>query len=945
MNLKERKIRLNALIDCRLYIWLKKAFPLLLLLIAALFLRPVAMAYAGTYPQPFVLSSDMDRYPLGEYLEFLKDPSKTLSIGDIEAKPQPWVQSKKKSLAFGQTRSAYWFRFTVENDTGRFLPWYFEIAYPMLDSIDVYVRETGGAYRTWKMGDRRLFTTRDLFHRTCVLSLDEPPGQRMFYVRIESLGEKTFPPVAWSHDRFIRHLETELPVIWAFYGILVVMFAYNLIIFLFVRDVSYFYLALAVLLQGIQQMVYNGTAFQYLWPNFPLWANTANLFILGFGLVLLSMFLQRFMRTREDFRSIHRVFNGYIAVGFLFSLFSLSGLYTLGTIIGIVLFNTFFLFIIAASCYAAARGSRQAVFIGISFFAFALGVFLTNMRSLGILPSAFITEWSLQLGISLTVVLLSLGLADRFNIMRKRSESLNRELASEIAGHKRSEQELEAERERLSVTLQSIADGVITTDTGGHIIMMNRVAEEITGWSITDAWKKKLVSIACILDDGTGTACRDLNDLLLIRQGMVPVRKKLLTKSGAERVVTYSFARMMDNSGTTMGFVLVLHDMTEKVKIEEEFNRIQKLESIGVFAGGIAHDFNNILTAIVGNLNMARLMVENDPECRQMLDDAENAAMRARGITQQLLTFAKGGAPVKQIASIEELIKDSAEFVLRGSNVSVRYDFQGPLSPVSIDVGQISQVIQNLVINADQSMPDGGVIVISARMELIGADSRLPVKKGPCVQIEISDHGYGIHPDHMARIYDPFFTTKDSGSGLGLASAYSIVQKHDGYITAESTLDVGTTFRVYLPAIQDAKSNAMTGNRGLYRGNGRVLTLDDDPSVLKVLAGMLGLLGFSVDMVINGEDAIDYYRRAREDGVPYCLVILDLTIPGGMGGKYVMKEIASLDPGVRAIVTSGYSNDRILSSYVEFGFRGVLMKPYRIEDVSAVVRAVLESEN
>ncbi len=394
-------------------------------------------------------------------------------------------------------------------------------------------------------------------------------------------------------------------------------------------------------------------------------------------------------------------------------------------------------------------------------------------------------------------------------------------------------------------------------------------------------------------------------------------------------------------AGNPKWVITIVSDITEKRRIEEELNKVDKLESIGVLAGGIAHDFNNILTGIVGNISLAEMYIESGRAPGRVLErlkEAEKASMRARDLTQQLLTFSKGGAPVKELATIGNILKDSATFTLRGSNVRCQLSIPDDLWPVEVDPGQIDQVINNLVINAAQAMPGGGTIKLQAENVSVGAEDVLPLKKGKYLEISIEDQGVGIPETIIQKIFDPFFTTKQKGNGLGLATSLSIVQKHNGHITVRSQAGVGTTFHIYLPVSPEQVSTEEKVERNkLITGEGRILVMDDEEHIRDLATEMLSNLGYSVITAVDGAEAIELYKEAMVSGNPFSMVILDLTIPGGMGGKETVQKLMEIDTEVKAIVSSGYSNDPVLANFREHGFKGVISKPYRIRELSEIL--------
>jgi len=391
--------------------------------------------------------------------------------------------------------------------------------------------------------------------------------------------------------------------------------------------------------------------------------------------------------------------------------------------------------------------------------------------------------------------------------------------------------------------------------------------------------------------------------------------------------------------------VLVFRDITERRRLEEELLKIQKLESVGILAGGIAHDLNNLLTGVLGNISLAR-MYEDPAEKDRRLAEAEKASMQIRDLTQQLLTFSRGGAPILRTADMGKLLRDSASFALRGSNVGSEFSISDDLWPVEVDAGQINQVISNLVINAQQAMPAGGIVRVSAENITMGAESGLPLEPGVYIKVSVEDQGVGISEEYLQRIFDPFFSTKQAGRGLGLATSYSIIQRHNGYITVESQLGVGTTFHIYLPASPDGVFAAEKKKEEKpIMGEGRILVMDDEEHVRDTAADMLRSIGYKVVTSINGSEAIELYKEAMGAGKPFDAVIMDLTVPGGMGGKEAIQKLIKIDPEVKAIVSSGYSTDPIMVNFREYGFKGVIANPYRTRELSVVLRKVVATSD
>ncbi len=509
----------------------------------------------------------------------------------------------------------------------------------------------------------------------------------------------------------------------------------------------------------------------------------------------------------------------------------------------------------------------------------------------------------------------------------------------DITDNERSKEALAAEKERLSVTLRSIGDGVITTDNEGRIFLMNKVAGDLTGWNHEEAIGRSITEVFEI--EGARQAVWPGQAADVDEKGAPVVIKTafLKTRDGQQRIIEYRRAPIREKSGRIIGKVLVFSDITEKKRLEEERLKIQKLESVGVLAGGIAHDFNNILTAIIGNISIAKMATGE--KVRERLEKAEKASVRAKDLTRQLLTFSKGGGPVKKMASIADLIRENVDFFVKGAGVRCVYIIPDDIPKINMDEGQISQVMQNLLINANHAMPMGGVISVRVEKTDSGPDGNLPLRPGAYVKVSVSDTGTGIQEDVLPRIFDPYFTTKEGGNGLGLATAYSIIKKHGGYISAESVYGEGATFYFYLPAGPETPEGEAAGCATGTNGKGRILVVDDDEMIRDVAAKMLADLGYQVDLSPDGGHAIETYSRACRAGTPHAAIIMDLTIPGGMGGRECIGKLLEINPEAVAIASSGYSEDPILSNYGEFRFRGAICKPYRIEELGEVLKRTI----
>ena len=575
--------------------------------------------------------------------------------------------------------------------------------------------------------------------------------------------------------------------------------------------------------------------------------------------------------------------------------------------------------------------------------------------------------------------------------IKKLSETEVRKLVHELQVHQieldmqneelwKSQQELEESRERYSRLYDFAPVGYFTVDEDGLILQVN-----LTGAEMLAAERRSLIRKPL----SVFIVSEDQDTCFFHRRQVLKTRKKdtcelrILRKDGTGFCARLESSVSQDGNGDFNQIRTIFTDITERkkadekvkrlnesleqrvaertaelVKVNEEIVKMQKLESVGLLAGGIAHDFNNYLQGILSNIAMAKIYVDPDNKGYASLRESEKAVIQAKNLTQQLLTFSKGGEPIKSVFPASELIKESVNFALSGSNVGCRFDLPEDLWPIEVDRGQMNQVFSNLLINADHAMPKGGTINIKAENINIEVKDSLPLQAGSYVKIAIGDQGTGISEEDLQKIFDPYFTTKQKGSGLGLSIIYSIIKKHGGFISVESKIGVGTTFHVYLPASQKEilKEPDKIKNEGacpaLVEGKeapitfkGKILIMDDEDIFRAVTGEHLKLLKYEVEGAGNGTDAIEMYKEAMDSDNPFDAVILDLTVRDGMGGKEALMALLAIDPSVAAVVTSGYSNDKVMANFKEYGFKGVVNKPYEIYELDEALQKVIKGAN
>ena len=433
------------------------------------------------------------------------------------------------------------------------------------------------------------------------------------------------------------------------------------------------------------------------------------------------------------------------------------------------------------------------------------------------------------------------------------------------------------------------------------------------------------------------------DDLEVIKSGKAKLNyeEPQTTPDGKHITLLTSKVPIRNTSDEIIGLLGIYEDITLRKREETELLRMQKLESLGRLAGGIAHNFNNILMSIIGNISLAQNECSDNSVLAEQLAHAKENCIKAKELSKQFLTFSKGGNPVKEVIDTAKLLEISCQLSLSGTTSVYEHTIAEDLWNIEADAGQIGQVLTNLLINADQAMPGGGKVHIYSRNAVITGLDALPLKNGKYVKISILDQGQGIKGGDLDKIFDPYFTTKDYGTGLGLASAYSIIKQHDGYLGVESTSRSGTTFTMYIPATSAPASKKVPTDSSIIKGEGYILVMDDDKIVLSIVGAMLGQLGYDFEIAEDGETAIDLYEKAMQAGKPFDLVFMDLIVPNGMGGEEAIKKLSAIDPRAKVIVSSAYSNDPILANYKSYGFHGILKKPYALEELSQILQQSL----
>ncbi len=524
-------------------------------------------------------------------------------------------------------------------------------------------------------------------------------------------------------------------------------------------------------------------------------------------------------------------------------------------------------------------------------------------------------------------------------------------VSHDITGRRQAQKEAEAHLQTIAKkakewqdTFNAVTDSVMLISPRHEFLRVNRSVAETTGKKPEELIGKKCYELMHGLS-GPISGCPCLETMTT----QAPSSKEIIHRGRSYIAIA---SPIMDENGEITALAHTIKDITDSKHMEEERNKTEKLDSVGKLAGGIAHDFNNVLTGILGNIQLARSYLKGNVKdlAEEVLSEAERESLRAKNLTQQLLTFSRGGAPIKKAMKIDSLLRESATFALRGSNISPKFTIADKLWEIEGDEGQINQVISNLVINAKQAMPSGGAIKIRATNVTIKANQIPPLPESTYVEMSIEDNGIGIPKGYFDKVFEPYFTTKQTGNGLGLATSFSIIKNHGGTITFDSELGKGTTFHVYLPAakgktreemIAPSAADPTQSQRTLH---GRILVMDDEDSILTLITRMLVDSGYEVETSKNGDEAVEKYSEAKKSGKAFDAVILDLTVPGGMGGKEAIAKLLEIDPDVKAIVSSGYANDPVMAHYKEYGFSGMVTKPYNINLMKEKLNSILTSK-
>lgn len=515
----------------------------------------------------------------------------------------------------------------------------------------------------------------------------------------------------------------------------------------------------------------------------------------------------------------------------------------------------------------------------------------------------------------------------------------------DITEHKRAVEQLRRREAEFKALVENSPDIVSRIDEEMRIVYTNSAIERLTGYPRSTYLDKRLRDLPY---PESLTAFWEESARKVFETGRELSFESSISTPKGQQWHEYRLAPEFGADGSVASVLLVGRVITDRKNMEEDLLKTEKLEATSILAGGIAHDFNNLLAVILGNINLARMPRLSSRDRDKVLKQAEEACSQATNLTRQFLTLSKGGAPSKRLQSLCGLIADMVSLALSGSSIKPKVNIADDLWPIYCDWGQIQQALMNLLMNAREAMEAGGDIEILARNVHLSEGEVPPLKEGKYIQVTIQDCGKGIPKEILASIFDPYFSTKSRGAqkgmGLGLTMAYSIVTRHEGQIIVESEVGVGSKFNLFLPAVEKTVEEPAAPKKGQPAGTGRILVMDDEEMLLEVTSSMLNLFGYEVELAREGSEAVQRFKSAKDSGRSFDAVILDLTVRGGMGGKETIAKLLELDPSVKAILSSGYSDDPVLSSFKEYGFIGALRKPYQMGKLKEMLENLMKNK-
>ena len=946
----------------------------------------VVVLYSQTAKSaPIIVDDSIASINISRSIEYLEDRNGTLGIDQVMkiTDAGEWKANTRDYVGFGYTRSAYWFKFTLSNSRtspGRLL---LEIDFPSLDFIDLYFPADRGGYGVLKTGDRLSFSTREIKDRNFIFPLNPAPGDGTYYLRISNGGSLRFRARVFSDRALLENRGLSLPLLGCLYGMILLTSLFYFFLYVFLRDRVYIYFSIFTLNIIIYQISLMGFAFQYLWPEWPWWANTVIPVLMNVIGIFSALFLRKILDTRATNAFLHRLFSFFGLAAFP-ALTVLSPLLPFNIIVPVT-YYAFFAYgvlVIPSTVYYIMRGNRFASYFLVGGVVLAVTNIISSLTALGRLPSTQFTEGSMELGYFLLVLFSSLGLVDRFYIMTRdlkdsqfsvkeknemltrtneeltatneELEAMNEEFEAQNRGLLESERALSASEVEMKEIFNSSHDAFIIHDRDGRILDVNRRMLDMYGMTREEALSMSMAYISSP-DTDPALGCRYMQrviageELLFEWKAFRPGNKSAFDVEVGLKKLSWRGREVILAS---------VRDLTDRTNAEAERERVrgqlvqaQKMEAVGTLAGGIAHDFNNVLGGIMGSLNLVDLMLkkerlENTEDIFKYLETATDSSRRAADMTRQLLTLSRKRELQKSAVIVQNSLKNVLNICKNSFPKSVDLDFRCGGEPLTVhaDPTQIEQALLNLCVNASHAMTlmrgegtrHGGRLTVEALP--VSSDHEFcalhpgAIEGASCVLIRVEDTGVGMDEEIQCRIFDPFYTTKsqDEGTGLGLAITYSIVKLHGGFIDVESKPGQGSVFKIYLPLMEEARAGLPDRAHGIVRGAGRILVVDDEETILRVAMAMLEQCGYEVITAGSAEQGIRVFAREHA-GIR--AVVLDTAMPG-KSGLEVYEAMKGIDPGVRVLLCSGFMDASTMEKAREMGVRVFINKPYSLEELS-----------
>ncbi|MCJ7774096.1 MAG: response regulator [Desulfobacterales bacterium] len=887
---------------------------------------------------PIVLNENQNKYSIGTQIQILEDPSGKLTIHDVVSNKYDHLfqLSKKKVPNFGFTKSAYWIRFHCRNNTSnKMKQWVIELLFPNMHYVDFYKQSDGASYGVIQTGNMRPVDSRDVDFYRFAFKLDVPDqSEKTFYMRFKNGASMTLPLTIWSLEAFYKDGLTEQFMVGILVGILLIMWGYNLFIFISLRDKSYLYYALTIFFTIFFMLAFTGMAYQYLWPNLIWWNSKSVLFFNALALIMFLKFADTFLQMKVQLPKYHLVIT--ILIVFLcVDIFSIPYVSYRIVILPILYIQAFGLFFIIFVGFLSVRqGYRPARFFLLSTLVFLItGSFRVFVR-LSWVPSNWFTEYGYTIGITVGVWMLSLALVDRINMLKNEAEKANLELG-------------EKEKRYRSI-FENIQDVYFETTVEGVITEISPSIKQ------SSLYKRKELLGEHISKIFIDAAQRDKFMSVILKEGKISdYEVALKDKDGSLHYISTISLLIKNDHGKPVKIVGSLRDITERKLLEDKLLQVEKMESISTLAGGIAHDFSNLLTAINGYAELGSMQHDTNHSCNRYFREIISTGQRASNLTRQLLTFSRKQVIEPRTLNINTIISDLNQMLARliEEDIQIETKLKPNIQKIKADTNQIEQILINLIVNARDAIKQkigasDKKIIIETDEIYIDDTNRLYYPEsniGPHVVLSVRDSGVGIDEKIKNRIYEPFFTTKEKGkgTGLGLSTLYGIVKQNNGNIEIDTELNKGTTFKIYWPSYEEKvlhpKKEAPLESK--FSGSEKILVVEDDNGARDFTNKVLQKFGYIVYEAENGASALS---MVQEKNLRIDMLFTDFIMPE-MNGIELAKAIVNILPDIKVLYTSGYADDQIFHNGVLNAGIHFIQKPFSVIALVQKVRYVLDN--